>query len=65
MVEKIKCEHCGAETRRFVSRTVEGRVLNFCCAGCFQVFELLRKEGSSDREKAEKRDDKGKAPGES
>jgi copper chaperone CopZ len=40
MVEKIQCELCGAETKYPVKKTIDGRVLNFCCAGCLQVYEL-------------------------
>jgi copper chaperone CopZ len=44
MVEKTRCELCGAETKHPVRKTIEGRALNFCCAGCLQVYELQREE---------------------
>jgi copper chaperone CopZ len=45
MVEAVRCEHCGAEAKHPVTKTIGGRVLNFCCAGCLRVYELLREEG--------------------
>lgn len=45
MVEAVHCEQCGAETKHPVTKTIDGRVLNFCCAGCLGVYELLREEG--------------------
>ena len=45
MVETVRCEHCGLETKHPVTKTIEGRALNFCCAGCLQVYEFLREEG--------------------
>ncbi len=53
MVETVRCEHCGAETKHPVTKTVEGRVLNFCCVGCQQVYEFLREEGLLEQVKAE------------
>jgi len=45
MVGTVHCEHCGLETKHPVTKTIDGRALNFCCAGCLQVYELLREEG--------------------
>jgi copper chaperone CopZ len=42
MVEQTRCELCSAETKYPVKKTINGRVLNFCCAGCLQVYELQR-----------------------
>jgi copper chaperone CopZ len=46
MVEPSRCAHCGAENKRAVTKTIDGRALAFCCAGCLQVYELLREEGA-------------------
>lgn len=45
MVETVLCVHCGAQTKHPVTKTIDGRALNFCCGGCLQVYELLRDEG--------------------
>ena len=45
MVGTVHCEHCGLETKHPVTKTIDGRALNFCCTGCLQVYELLREEG--------------------
>jgi copper chaperone CopZ len=45
MVEAIRCELCGAVAKFPVRKTIDGRELNFCCAGCLQVYELMRDEG--------------------
>jgi len=45
MVKTVHCEHCGAETKHPVTKTIDGRALDFCCAGCLQVYEFLREEG--------------------
>ena len=45
MVETVHCEHCGVETKHPVTKTIDGRALNFCCTGCWQVYEFLREEG--------------------
>ncbi len=42
MVARVKCEHCGLETKHPV---VGGRTLNLCCQGCQQVYEFLFQEG--------------------
>jgi ribosome-binding protein aMBF1 (putative translation factor) len=44
MVDTIKCELCGVETRYYVTKEIDGRELNFCCKGCQQVFEIAREE---------------------
>jgi copper chaperone CopZ len=45
MVDTIYCVHCGAVAKHPVTKTIDGRVLNFCCGGCLQVYEMLREEG--------------------
>jgi len=50
MVETIRCELCGAVAKYAVAKIIDGRELNFCCAGCLQVYELMRNEGSSGAE---------------
>ena len=45
MVEKFRCELCGAEAKHPVTKEIDGRALNFCCKGCLQVYELQREEG--------------------
>lgn len=45
MVTTVRCDHCGAETKHPVTRTLAGRALNFCCTGCLQVYELLQMAG--------------------
>ncbi len=49
MVDKIKCDHCGAESIRPVTKEFNGKVMNFCCRGCLQVYELMREEGLPDQ----------------
>jgi copper chaperone CopZ len=44
MVDKILCDHCGAECKRPVIKVIDGRSLTFCCSGCLQVYELLRED---------------------
>lgn len=47
MVEKtIQCDHCSAEAnaKYVITKEFDGKVLNFCCRGCLQVFELMRAE---------------------
>jgi hypothetical protein len=61
MVEPVKCEHCGAETKHPVAKVIDGNTLNFCCAGCLQVYEFLREEGLLEQVKAEERDAKKQA----
>ncbi len=47
MVDTIKCDHCGAEARRVITKEFDGKMLNFCCKGCLGVFEMLREDGLS------------------
>jgi len=49
MVDTIKCDHCGAEAnaKYVIKKEFDGRVLNFCCRGCLQVYEMLREEQSN------------------
>ena len=61
MVDIVKCEHCGAETKHPVTKVIDGKTLNFCCGGCLQVYEFLRDEGLLDQVKAEERDAKDSA----
>lgn len=53
MVDPIKCEHCGAETKHPVTKVIDGKSLNFCCGGCLQVYEFLREEGLLEQVKAD------------
>jgi len=54
MVDTIYCVHCGAVAKHPVTKTIDGRVLNFCCGGCLQVYEMLREEGlDADQSKQE------------
>lgn len=48
MVDTIKCDHCGAEVnvKYVVTKEFDGKVINFCCRGCLQVYEMLREENS-------------------
>ena len=45
MVDTIKCDHCGAEARRVVTKEFDGKLMNFCCKGCLGVYEMMREEG--------------------
>jgi hypothetical protein len=47
MVDTIKCDHCGVEARRVITKEFDGKMLNFCCKGCLGVFEMLREDGLS------------------
>lgn len=49
MVDKIKCDHCGAMAleKYIIKKEFDGKMLNFCCRGCLQVYEMLREEQSS------------------
>ena len=44
MVDTIKCDHCGAEARRVVTKEFDGKLMNFCCKGCLGVYEMMREE---------------------
>jgi P-type Cu2+ transporter len=45
MVEPVYCIHCGAVAKHPVTKIIDGQILNFCCGGCLQVYELLHEEG--------------------
>jgi copper chaperone CopZ len=47
MVKTFRCGLCGAETKHPVTKEIGGQVLHFCCAGCWQVYELQRDELSA------------------
>jgi hypothetical protein len=49
MVDTIKCDHCGAMVvaKYVVQKEFDGKVVNFCCRGCLQVYELLREENTT------------------
>ncbi len=53
MVDTVKCEHCGAETKHPVVKVIDGKTLNFCCGGCLQVYTFLREEGLLEQVRAE------------
>jgi copper chaperone CopZ len=44
MVEAVRCDLCGLESNHPLTREIDGRLLHFCCAGCWQVYELQRDE---------------------
>jgi uncharacterized Zn finger protein len=48
-----RCEHCGAETKHPVIKTIGGRELNFCCTGCLAVYEFLIEENLLEQVKQE------------
>lgn len=58
MVDTVKCEHCGAETKHPVSKVIDNKPLHFCCGGCLQVYEFLREEGLLEQVKAEEAKEK-------
>ncbi|MDD2921856.1 MAG: heavy metal translocating P-type ATPase metal-binding domain-containing protein [Anaerolineales bacterium] len=49
MVDTIKCDHCGAmaNAKYNITKEFDGKILNFCCRGCLQVYELLREDKSN------------------
>ncbi len=55
MVDTIKCDHCGAEgnAKYVITKEFDGKILNFCCRGCLQVYELLHEETSAQQPNAE------------
>jgi hypothetical protein len=55
MVDTIKCDHCGAEVnaKYVVTKEFDGKVVNFCCRGCLQVYEMLREENAPQPPKTE------------
>jgi hypothetical protein len=54
MVDIVICDHCGAEARRVVTKEFDGKMLNFCCKGCLQVFEMMREEGLGSQDNVSK-----------
>jgi len=46
MVDTIKCDHCGAEAnaKYVITKEFDGKVINFCCRGCLQVYEMMREQ---------------------
>ena len=56
MVDTIKCDHCGAmaNAKYVITKEFNGKMLNFCCRGCLQVYEMLREEQSSQQPKIDK-----------
>jgi len=48
MVDKIKCDDCGAEAnaKYVVTKEFNGQTLNFCCRGCLQVYEMMHEENA-------------------
>ncbi len=46
MVDTIKCDHCGTEgnAKYTITKEFDGKLLNFCCRGCLQVYEMLHEE---------------------
>ena len=56
MVDRIKCDHCGAEAsaKYVVVREFNGKTLNFCCRGCLQVYEMLHEEEAPQQPETEK-----------
>jgi|APDOM4702015023_1054809.scaffolds.fasta_scaffold1085964_1 late competence protein required for DNA uptake (superfamily II DNA/RNA helicase) len=58
MVDKIKCDHCGAETTRPVTKEFDGKIMNFCCRGCLQVYEMMREESLPNQPQAKQEDEK-------
>jgi hypothetical protein len=62
MVDTIKCDHCGAEARHVVTKEFDGKLMNFCCRGCLQVYEMMREEGGLPEQAQDKKpDDKKQA----
>jgi len=51
MVEKTKCDHCGAEANYVIQKEFDGKLMNFCCKGCLGVYEMMREEGLQDQDK--------------
>lgn len=57
MVDTIKCDHCGAQARHVVTKEFDGKLLNFCCRGCLQVYEMMREEGGLPEQAQDKKPD--------
>jgi hypothetical protein len=64
MVDTIKCDHCGAETnaKYVVTKEFDGKIVNFCCRGCLQVYEMMREENLHNQTQDEKPDEKKSNP---
>ncbi len=45
MAKMLKCEMCGAKTHHVVTKEFDGKVFNFCCRGCLEVYGLMRADG--------------------
>ena len=60
MVDQIKCDHCGAmaNAKYNITKEFDGKVLNFCCRGCLQVYEMLREENAAQQPKTGKPESK-------
>jgi P-type Cu+ transporter len=58
MVDKIKCDHCGAEANYVIQKEFDGKLMNFCCKGCLGVYEMLREEGLQNPTQDQKPDEK-------
>jgi hypothetical protein len=57
MVGKVKCDLCGAEAnaKYVVKKEFDGKVMNFCCRGCLQVYEMTCEENSLKSEQEDKK----------
>jgi hypothetical protein len=57
MVDTIKCDHCGAMVvaKYVVQKEFDGKIVNFCCRGCLQVYEMLREENAPPQDKKEEK----------
>jgi hypothetical protein len=55
MVEKTKCDHCGAEANFVIKKEFDGKLMNFCCKGCLGVYEMMREEGLAAQKPDEKK----------
>ena len=56
MVDKIYCDHCGAEAHHVYTKEFDGKLLNFCCKGCLGVYEMMREEGVLNQDNENKSD---------
>ena len=52
MVKPVICELCGLETKHPIVKEIDGKDLDFCCIGCWQVYEFAREEGQLEQVKA-------------
>jgi len=41
----VACELCGTVAPQYVTATIEGREINFCCNGCLEVYRTLHVSG--------------------